>query len=121
MALFYDGLGARKRKGIYLAVLDMWKPFRNAASKHIAQARILFDKFHVMQHLGRALDEVRQSEYARLAGKNRQFIKGKKYTLLSHRENLTLEGRRALTKLLEANKRLNIANLLKESFGQLWD
>ena len=121
MALFYDELGARKRKRIYLAVMDMWKPFRNAAAKHIAQARILFDKFHVMQHLGRALDEVRKSEYARLAGKDRQFIKGQKYTLLSRRENLTLEGRRALTKLLAANRRLNIAYLLKESFGQLWD
>lgn len=40
---------------------------------------------------------------------------------LSHRENLTLQGRAALDKLLAANKRLHIAYLLKESFGQLWD
>ena len=91
MALFYESLGARKRKGIYLAVMDMWKPFRNAAKMHIPQARILFDKFHVIGHLGKALEEVRKSEYARLTGKNRQFIKAQKYTLLSNRENLTLE------------------------------
>ena len=121
MALFYESLGARKRKGIYLAVMDMWKPFRNAAKMHIPQARILFDKFHVIGHLGKALDEVRKSEYARLTGKNRQFIKGQKYTLLSNRENLTLEGRRALAKLLKANQRLNVAYLLKESFDRLWD
>ena len=54
-------------------------------------------------------------------GKDRRFIKGQKYTLLSHRENLTLEGRQALKLLLAANKRLNTAYLLKESFGQLWD
>jgi transposase len=42
-------------------------------------------------------------------------------TLLSHRDNLTLEGKRALKTLLAANKRLNTAYLLKESFGQLWD
>ena len=53
---------------------------------------ILFDKFHVLRHLGEALDTVRKSEYARLSGKDRRFIKGQKYTLLSHRENLTLEG-----------------------------
>ena len=121
MALFYDELGERKRKGIYLAVMDMWRPFRNAAKTHIPQARILFDKFHVMAHLGKALDEVRKSEYARLSGKDRRFIKGQKYTLLSNRENLTLEGRRGLTKLLKADHRLNVAYLLKESFGQLWD
>src|SRR5436305_12314045 len=73
-----------------------------------------------MRHLGAALDEDRKSEYARLVGKDRRFIKGQKYTLLSHRENLTLEGRRALKTLLAANKRLNTAYLLKESFGQLW-
>ena len=74
-----------------------------------------------MRHLGEALDKVRKSEYARLTGKDRRFIKGQKYTLLSRRENLTLEGRQALKILLAANKRLNTAYLLKESFGQLWD
>ena len=48
------------------------------------------------------------------------FIKGQKYTLLSRKKNLTLAGRQALKKLLDANKRLHTAYLLKESFGQLW-
>ncbi len=55
-----------------------------------------------MRHLGDTLDNVRKSEYARLSGKDRRFIKGQKYTLLA------------------ANKRLNTAYPLKESFGQLW-
>jgi len=121
MAQFYEWLGARKTKGIRLAVMDMWKPFRNATSAAAPQAAILFDKFHVLRHLGEALDKVRKSEYARLTGRERRFIKGQKYTLLSRRENLTLEGRRALKTLLAANKRLNTAYLLKESFGQLWN
>lgn len=57
----------------------------------------------------------------RFSGEDRRFIKGHKYPPLSHRENLTLDGRRALKTLLAANKRLNTAYLLKESFGQLWD
>ena len=64
-----------------------------ATQAHAPQAAILFDKFHVMRHLGEALDKVRKSEYARLAGSDRRYIKGQKYTLLSHRENLTLDGR----------------------------
>jgi transposase len=87
---------------------------------HAPQAAILFDKFHVLRHLGQALDTVRKREYARLTGKQRQYIKGQKYTLLSRRDNLTLEGRQALKTLLAANKRLNTAYLLRESFGQLW-
>jgi transposase len=121
MAMFYAHLGPKKSRGIRLAVMDMWKPFRNAAAEHAPQAAILFDKFHVMRHLGEALDKARKSEYARLSGKDRSFIKGQKYTLLSREENLTAQGRANLRKLLAANKRLNTAYLLKESFGQLWD
>jgi transposase len=120
MSQFYTWLGEKKSRGIRLAVMDMWKPFRTATEEHAPNAAILFDKFHVMRHLGDALDQVRKSEYARLSGKDRRFIKGQKYTLLSHQENLTLEARRGLKTLLAANKRLNTAYLLKESFGQLW-
>jgi transposase len=120
MSQFYAWLGEKKSRGIRLAVMDMWKPFRTATEEHAPNAAILFDKFHVMRHLGDALDQVRKSEYARLTGKDRRFIKGQKYTLLSRHENLTLEGRRALKVLLAANKRLNTAYLLKESFDQLW-
>jgi transposase len=120
MAAFYDWLGPEKCGQIKLAVMDMWKPFRNVAADRASGAAILFDKFHILRHLGEALDKVRKSEYARLKGKDRRFIKGQKYTLLSHRENLTLDGRRSLALLLAANKRLNTAYILKEAFGQLW-
>ena len=118
--LFFQEWGIKKTRGIYLAVMDMWKPFRSCTLKHVPGASILFDKFHVVSHLGDALNEVRQSEAGRLMGKSRQFIKGQKFTLLSNRANLTLNGRRSLAKLLHANQRLNVAYLLKESFGQLW-
>ena len=121
MDLFYRWLGEKKSKGIQLAVMDMWKAFHNSTRKHVPQAAILFDKFHVIRHLNEALDKVRKIEYARLSGKNRRFIKWQKYTLLSRRENLDTEGRVALRTLLKANKRLNVAYLLKESFGQLWE
>jgi transposase len=120
MSAFYAWLGARKSSRLRLAVMDMWKPFRLATQAHAPQAAILFDKFHIMRHLGEALDTIRKREYARLSGRDRRYIKGQKYTLLSRRENLTLDGKRALKALLAANKRLNTAYVLKESFGQLW-
>ena len=117
---FYQWLGAAKCKRIELAVMDMWQAFGNSTRHQVPQASILYDKFHVMRHLGEALDAVRKSEYRRLQAKDRKYIKGQKYTLLSRKENLTTEGRRALKELLAVNKRLNKAYLLKESFGQLW-
>lgn len=121
MAQFYDWLGPEKSSKIRLIVMDMWKPFRTVACQRAPQAAVLFDKFHIMRHLGEALDQVRKAEYGRLRGKDRRFIKGQKYTLLSHRDNLSLDDKRSLALLLAANKRLNTAYVLKESFGQLWD
>jgi transposase len=115
--LFFQELGPKKGRKVRLAVMDMWKAFRNSTRRNTPQAAILFDKFHVLRHLQEALDKVRKREYARLSGKDRRFIKGQKYTLLSRRENLTTKGRLALKTLLKANKRLNVAYLLKESFG----
>lgn len=118
--MFYAWLSPEKAKEIKLAVMDMWKAFTTSTRRNIPHAPILYDKFHVLRHLGDALDTVRKSEYRRLADKDRSYIKGQKYTLLSHRKNLTTKGRVALKLLLAANKRLNTAYLLKETFGQLW-
>jgi transposase len=120
---FYQLLGPTRSKRIRLAVMDRWKPFRHSTLKpeHASQAAILFDKFHGLRHLGEALDTVRMAEYYRVTGKDRRFIKGQKYTRLSHRENLKPDGRRSLRRLLKANRRLNTAYLLKEEFGKLWD
>ena len=118
---FYDWLGPEKAKKIRLAVMDMWPAFSKAARTNAPQAAILYDKFHVIKHLGEALDKVRRSEYERLTGNDRAFIKGQKYSLLSRQENLTLPAKKALKLLLSKNRRLYTAYVLKESFGQLWD
>ncbi len=120
MVEFYDWLGCKKSARIELMVMDMWEPFHTVAKEKAPRAGILFDKFHIVTHLQDALNTVRISEYKRLAGDGRKFIKGQKYTLLSNRENLSTSGKRSLKMLLDANKRLNIAYVLKESFDQLW-
>jgi transposase len=67
------------------------------------------------------MDRTRRSEYKRLDGDERRYIKGQRYTLLSHWKNLDQEGRQSLKELFRVNRRLNNAYLLKEHFGQLWD
>ncbi len=120
---FFAWLGPIKCAQIRLAVMDMWSAFRTSTLKNgnAPQAKILYDKFHILKHLGEAMDKVRKREYARLSGKDRRFVKGLRYTLLSRWGNLTADGRAALKLLFKANTRLNKAYLLKESFGQLWD
>jgi transposase len=120
---FFAWLGPKKCGKIRLAVMDMWQAFRTSTLKtaNAPQATILYDKFHILMHLGEAMDKVRKREYGRMSGADRRFIKGQRYTLLSHWGNLAADGRAALKLLFKANRRLNKAYLLKESFPQLWD
>lgn len=118
---FFEEIGEKQAGKIAAAVVDMWKPFRLSVKRNAPQAELIYDKFHVLRHLGEAIDEVRRQEYKRVSEKDRAFIKGQRYTLLSHRENLSREGKESLKKLLAANRRLQTAYLLKEEFGQLWE
>jgi len=117
---FYLGLNLTDRKNIDLAVMDMWKPYRASTEEHCPNARIHYDHFHIAKHLNVAIDDVRRSEYARLDGKKRIYIKGSRYILLSNRENLDAKGAEALTTLLRLNTRLNKASMLKEAFERIW-
>jgi transposase len=101
--IFFAMLGAKKSAAIELAAMDMWKPFRNSLTKSAPNAQVVFDKFHITRHLGDALDEVRRSEYRRLAGKDRTFIKGPRQSPRSpdsprekERRGARLGGKRAV-------------------------
>jgi len=117
---FFLANGAAANAKITLAAIDMSPAFQGSVREHAPQAAILFDKFHVIQKLCDALDAVRKQEYQRLTGNARAFIKGQKYVLLRNREHLDHKGRASLALLLKANKRLQTAYLLKESFDQFW-
>ena len=120
-ALFYAFLGKENSDKIKIAVMAMWQPFRPSTQPHALKAAIVFDKFHILRHLGEALDDSRRAEDKRVVGAQRKFIKGQRYVLLSRRENLTDDGKKNLRVLLKANTRLNTAYLLREQFEQLWD
>lgn len=117
---YFVGLGPKACAGVQLAVMDMWKPYRKSAEEHCPNVRIHYDHFHIAKHLSEAIDEVRRSEYKRLEGQERKYIKGTRYILLSNRENLDDRGKDALDKLLGLNRRLNTAYLLKEQFDRIW-
>ena len=74
---------ARKNAGkIRLAVMDMWKAFRNSTLKegNAPQAGSCTTSSTSCSTWAKAMDKVRKREYARLSGKDRRFIKGQRYT-----------------------------------------
>ncbi len=96
MAQFYDWLGEKKSRSIRLAVMDMWKPFRNVTRRVRRRRRSCSTSSTSCAIWARRSTRCARPSTRRLSGKDRRYIKGQKYTLLSRRENLTLEGQQAL-------------------------
>jgi transposase len=117
---FRDELSQRQRRRVEAACVDMWVPFRQSIEQWAPQCRIVYDKFHIMQHANRAVDEVRRSEFFRKGGKMRGVVKGKRWLLLTRWVNLTLGKRQELNRLFALNRKLLKAYLLKESLDRLW-
>jgi transposase len=117
---FQTQLSSRRRRGIKAACLDMWAPYRLSIEQWAPHCRIVYDKFHVLQHANAAVDEVRRAEFFRKGPKQRGLIKGKRWLLLSRWVNLNTNKKRQLNQLFALNRRVMKAYLLKESLERLW-
>jgi transposase len=118
---FRTQLRSSQRRRIEAACVDMWAPFRLSLEEWVPGCRIVYDKFHIMQHANEAVDEVRRAEFFRKGRKMRDLVKGKKWLLLSRWKNLARSQRGVLNRLFQLNRRVFKAYLLKESLEQLWD
>jgi transposase len=118
---FFRGeLSAGQRMRITAACVDMWEPYRLSIEQWAPNCRIVYDKFHVMQHANKAIDEVRRAEFFRKGGRWRGLVKGKRWLLLSRWVNLNSVKRQELNQLFALNRKLFKAYLLKESLDRLW-
>jgi len=117
---FREELSAMQRGRITAACVDMWEPFTASILKWAPQCRIVYDKFHVMQHANKAVDEVRRAEFFRKGGRMRGLVKGKRWLLLTRWVNLDNKNRQMLNELFRLNRKMMKAYLLKESLDRLW-
>lgn len=120
LAAFFEMLSEEQKARIKAVCIDRAGAYREAVAEAVPHAEIVYDKFHVMRNLNQAVDEVRREEYRNASEEDRAFIKGQRYNLLRHEENLPLWSVQSLKRLREANENLNLTYMLKESFGLVW-
>lgn len=113
-------LSAFQRSAVRAACVDMWEPFRQSLEQWAPNCRIVYDKFHVLQHASAAVDEVRRAEFFRKGGAAREVVKGKRWLLLSRWVHLNTHKKRQLNALFALNRRVMKAYLLKESLDRMW-
>jgi transposase len=73
--------------------------FTNSIEPWAGNCRIVYDKFHVLQHANKAIDEVRRAEFFRKGGRLRGVVKGKRWLLLTRWMNLDNQKRQQLNQL----------------------
>ncbi len=102
--------------------MDMWEPYFEATHRHVPGAadKIVHDRFHVMKHVGEAVDRVRKHEHRELIGREDHQFKGTKDLWLCREENLHGKHRPALETLKAANLKVAKALAMKESLNDVW-
>lgn len=102
-------------KQIKHVCMDMSPAYISACMNEFPEAQITFDRFHVMQIVNTALDEVRKIER-----KESDRLKGHKYTVLKNSNKLSARRKAELDELLILFPKLGEAYRLKELIRQFW-
>jgi transposase len=118
---FFDWLGKERSAQIEFICSDMWKPYINIIRANAINALHILDRFHIMTHFSKAIDEIRADEHRSLKDRGLETLKHSRWCLLKREENLTDRQRNKLDDLLRYNLRPIRAYLLKEDFQQFWN
>ena len=118
---FFDWLGPERCQHLRFICSDMWKPYLSVIAEKAAGAVNVLDRFHIMRHMSKAIDEIRANEAKELKSKGKEPLLSKsRWCLLKRPENLTEKQVERLKDLLACNLRTVRAYLLKEDFQRFW-
>ena len=101
---------------------DMWPAYLKVIKKKAPQAIHILDRFHIVAHVNKAIDEVRALEHRQIkeAG-HESVLTNSRWCLLKRKENLTQKQEIKLNELLKYNLSSVRAYLLKEDLQGLWE
>jgi len=112
--------GKEKRRAVQAVCVDLWAPCLNSVRRHLKNAEVVFDKFHVYTRLSEAIEAVRRHEQQIADEKTGQLIKGARWLWLKARGNLKRKDKYTLAEIMKVNRRLQRAYVLKEDFDAFY-
>jgi transposase len=119
---FFRMLGKQRSAQIKFVCSDMWRAYLKVIAKKASQAVHVLDRFHIMQKMNQAIDEVRAAEAKRLKADGYEpVLKHSRWCLLKRRENLTEKQAVKLSELLKYNLQSVRSHLLREDFQRFWE
>ena len=87
---FFAWFGKKGAARLQVVCSDMWKACLRVVQDKAGHVRHVLDRFHIAQHLGKAIDKVRAAEAKQLQAQGGQpVLKHTRWLLLKRPERLT--------------------------------
>jgi transposase len=120
---YFDQFSPEQLAGIEAVGMDMWEPFANSVRAHLdgAEDKIVYDRYHLMGYLTKAVDTVRKSENRALMAAGDKSLAGTKYFWLHSAENLPQRHQDRFATLRGGDLKTAKAWAIKESLRWFWD
>jgi len=122
LRVYFAGFSKAARARVIAVAMDMWAPYIAAVRNGVPGGgeKIVFDRFHVMQHVSKAVDAVRRQEHKELWRRGDATLKGTRYLWLWAEENIPEWRRPEFDALRRKDLKVGRAWAIKENLRQLW-
>ena len=119
---YFQSLMPEQLAAVEAVSMDMSKSYIAAVEKTWENGRekIVFDKFHLMSHVGKAVDAVRRREHLTLKETGASLLTGTRYIWLYARENLPMRYWDQFWRLRDSDLKTARAWAIKENIRHLW-
>jgi len=101
---------------ITVVCCDMWDPYLNGIGKFLKNARVVFDRFHVMNRVNKAIELVRREEQ-----RDNEALKKSRFLWLKNPKNLTAKQEARLETLKWLDLRTARAYQIKLALARFWE
>lgn len=120
---YYAGLSSEEKSKIEAIAMDMWEPYVEATRAYIPEAdkKIVYDRFHIMTHMEKAVDDVRKQEHREKMEKGDEILKGSRYLWLYNEKNIPENRKDEFAVLKAQGLKVGRAWTIKETLRELWN
>jgi transposase len=122
LSAYFAAFAEEQRAEVEAISLDMWPAYINACRAQVPQAdtKMVFDRFHIMQHVGNGVDRVRKQEHKALLQQGDATLTRSKYLWLYSAENMPAAAQERFEQIRHGNLKTARAWAMKESLREMW-
>lgn len=103
LATFFAWFGSARAERMEDVCCDMWQPYVEVVKERAHHAILVFDKFHIVQHLTQAVNQVRRDEIREKGKDHKELMAKTWYIWLENPWNLTDKQQARLSALEQLN------------------